>query len=151
MIQGRNLIHHEYEYEDRVHQYVTYIFVFTNCYNNEDDSYTKNTPEYCWNCLHQPIFRFWTYLLPSKYWAKIETLPCGKNVIINKTKVQPPEAYVTIGRLWLPCLGHFVCLLSKIFKSYGFPVFWLCTCMLKVFSKTRFAYWVRNRRFYLRE
>ena len=47
MIQGRNLIHHEYEYEERVHQYVTYIFGFTNSYNNEDDSYTKNTPEYC--------------------------------------------------------------------------------------------------------
>jgi hypothetical protein len=68
----------------------------------------------------------------------------------DKTKVQPPQAYVTLGRLWLPCLGHFVCLLSKTFKSYGSPVFWLCTCMLKVFSKTRRAHWVRNRRFYLR-
>ena len=51
--------------------------------------------------------------------------PClaRKNVIINKAKVHPPQIYVTFGRLWLPCLRHFVCLLSKTFKLYGFPVF----------------------------
>ena len=39
-------------------------------------------------------------------------------------------------RLWLSCLGHLVFLLPKIFRLFGFQIFWLWAYLMKAIPET---------------
>jgi hypothetical protein len=52
-----------------------------------------------------------------------------------------------LGGSWLLCLGLFVFLLTKTYKPFNFPIFWICAYLMKVIPGkwiSRFYYYLLN-------
>jgi hypothetical protein len=71
------------------------------------------------------------------------------NVIIIKTKVLLPQAWVTLAKCVRSSLGPLVYLLRNFLILFGFPDFRLWEYLMKVIPETRHAHWIWYLRVYV--